>query len=137
MTSTTHWAAGFIGLPYRRGASGPQAYDCWALVRAALWLRWRCELPALDDGAGGVPGIVAAARAQGWHRLPGAGAADGDVLCMRHAQSGWAHVGLAVAAGRRVAMLHASEADGRVCVAPVEALPALGYAEVCVWRRAS
>jgi cell wall-associated NlpC family hydrolase len=31
-----HWSCGYVGLPYRPRAEGPDAYDCWGLVRAVL-----------------------------------------------------------------------------------------------------
>lgn len=30
----THWAMQYLGKPWQSGAQGPDAYDCWALVRA-------------------------------------------------------------------------------------------------------
>lgn len=45
------WAAKYIGLPWRSGASGPDAYDCWGLVRAVYRERLGIDLPAVDVDA--------------------------------------------------------------------------------------
>jgi len=40
-----HWAVKYIGKPYRVGASGPDAYDCWGLVRKVYEDEFRIFLP--------------------------------------------------------------------------------------------
>ena len=48
-----HWAEELIGRPYRTGGQGPDAFDCWGLVRWVIAQRFGRELPAilveLDD----------------------------------------------------------------------------------------
>lgn len=39
-----HWAAAYLGKPWRIGADGPDAYDCWGLIRAVLRTRAGIEL---------------------------------------------------------------------------------------------
>lgn len=39
-----HWAAAYLGKPWRIGADGPDAFDCWGLVRAVLRTRAGVEL---------------------------------------------------------------------------------------------
>lgn len=50
----------FVGLPYREGARGPDAYDCYGLVAAVLKAARGVELP---DWYQGGPGAQAASRA--------------------------------------------------------------------------
>jgi cell wall-associated NlpC family hydrolase len=40
----------YVGLPYREGARGPDAWDCWGLVRHVLAAEFHVELPAYDYG---------------------------------------------------------------------------------------
>lgn len=118
-----HWALPFIGARYLGGACGPAAYDCWGLVRAAVACRHGVDLPAhMRPGA---------ARALGWRPVHGP-VADGDVLLMR-APGGQRHVGLALQAGRVLALLHAVQQRG-VCLQPLADLPPLGYADLQAWR---
>lgn len=48
-----HWAAEYIALPWRRGATGPDAYDCFGLVTTVLRKHYGIDLalPALDEYA--------------------------------------------------------------------------------------
>jgi cell wall-associated NlpC family hydrolase len=72
--------ADFIGKPWRAGATGPDAYDCYGLARAASRALFGRDLPeTLDD-------------AQGWAPVPVA--QDGDVVLMGAA--GDKHIGLVV-----------------------------------------
>ena len=32
LSVTTHWAADYIGKPWKAGCGGPDAFDCWGLV---------------------------------------------------------------------------------------------------------
>ncbi len=47
----THWAMEYIGKPWESGASGPDAYDCWGLVRAVYRDRLGIDLPIVDVDA--------------------------------------------------------------------------------------
>ncbi len=40
-----HWAVPYIGLPWVRGARGPDAYDCWGLLVHLYRSRYKTELP--------------------------------------------------------------------------------------------
>lgn len=42
------WAANYIGLPYRHNGRGPEAFDCWGLVRLVLQLQFGIEVPSYD-----------------------------------------------------------------------------------------
>lgn len=124
-----HWAQRYIGAPYQAGASGPQAFDCWGLVCAAI--AQRHGLPAPAQAA------PLAARALGWRPVHGP-LADGDVLHMRSPQ-GTRHVGMVVRAGagaRGLCLLHALRSLG-VCWQPLADLPGLGYSQLQAWRHAA
>lgn len=115
-----------IGLPYRLGASGPDAVDCWGLVRLACQRVHGVTPPALATPRS----AALQARAQGWRRVHGA-PQPGDVLHMRNA-AGLLHVGMVVLVRRRLELLHAV-AGGSVCQ-PLDDLPELGYRGLVPWR---
>lgn len=47
----SHWAETYIGKAWRNGAAGPDAYDCYGLVRAVYRYRRGVVLPVLDVDA--------------------------------------------------------------------------------------
>lgn len=47
-----HWAIKYVGMPWARGASGPDAYDCWGLVRAVHLELFNNALPAIEPEEG-------------------------------------------------------------------------------------
>lgn len=122
----SHTLRDLVGLPYRLGASGPDAVDCWGLVRLA------CErLHGVTPPPLATPGNAAMqAKAQGWRRVHGRPQA-GDVLHMRNA-AGLLHVGVVVVVRRRLELLHAV-AGGSVCQ-PLDDLPELGFSAPVPWR---
>ena len=115
-----------IGIPYRRGASGPDAIDCWGLVRLACQRVHGTALPALVDR---VAPVVRGASRQGWRPvdLP----RPGDILVMRSA-AGIRHTGFVLRVRHRLEMLHAIE-GGSVCQ-PVSDLPLMGFHHIKAWR---
>src|SRR3989304_5127951 len=40
-----HWAAGLVGKPYRSGARGPDAFDCWGIVQFGWQQRLGFDVP--------------------------------------------------------------------------------------------
>lgn len=92
------------GRPFRRGARGPAAFDCWGLVlevRARLGLPLPPDVCAMDDRA--ARDLFASERPAGWR--PGAATLGAIVL-----SPGTAHAGVHLA-GR---ILHAQQGTG-VC----------------------
>ncbi len=77
-----------IGLPFERGARGPDAYDCWGLV---LELRRQLGLPVPHDYATGeltrdqAHALFAAESWNGWHRVPISEGAIVLASCTAHA----------------------------------------------------
>ena len=109
------WVADWIGLHFRLGGRGPEAFDCWGLARAVLAARFGIEVPAYDRG---YPEDVADRSAlaalvhegmpewtplsEGRAAQAGCGERSGDVILMRHGRHA-CHIGLVVAQGT---MLH-------------------------------
>lgn len=115
-----------IGLPYRLGAAGPDAVDCWGLVRLACQRVHGVTPPPLATAHD----AALQARAQGWRRVRGQ-PQPGDVLHMRNA-AGLLHVGMVVQVRRRLELLHAV-AGGSVCQ-PLHDLPEMGFTAPAAWR---
>lgn len=126
-----HWAARYIGLPWALGALGPNAFDCWGLVRHVELQHFGRALPPLGAGMN----IVT----QGWES-PAAGVyAAGDIVEMRSARG--PHVGIWIEADRRAGVLHSvglrDEAGidhGSVLFTMPEALAALGLGRLKLWK---
>ena len=116
MSELPAWVDDYRGRPFLRGANGPDAYDCYGLVRRVLLDRWGAHTPSLD----GAWHLDAAARlamavddpATPWLRVPGAALEGGDVLTfVDTAPPHQLHVGIVVAPGW---MLHAQHDTGVV-----------------------
>lgn len=59
------FCAGLIGKPWVSGASGPEAFDCWGLLRFIFAARRGLELPAFEGVKTlGLAGVVKAARTE-------------------------------------------------------------------------
>lgn len=129
----THWAFGLIGRPYVRGASGPDSFDCWGLVRHVFRERLNIEMPFVAVGhEGNLRAIRRAVAVSGWEPVRGRSPKEWDIVTMR---SPWGpHVGVMVAANGRLLILHAIQGIG-VCAQGLDELPIYGYQAVRLWRR--
>lgn len=145
MQTPAHWAARLIGKPYRRGAAGPDAFDCWGLVRNVFALQHRVALPAVNigatpcgDAAAGEETAAAvllqAARASGFAPVAGPLQAD-DVLLMRNAEAG-RHIGVLIAHRGTVKLLHACSGHG-VRLQPLADVRLEGFHSFEPWRHAA
>ena len=45
-----HWLTGLVGKPYILGADGPDAFDCWGLVRYVQERHFGRKLPVINLG---------------------------------------------------------------------------------------
>lgn len=120
----THWANNYIGLPWQNGAQGPEAFDCWSLVRHVQRVHYGRELPIINVDADDLAAVGAAfaehpERAR-WQRVYPP--QDGDcVLTHKGAQVDHVGVFLELDGGgdpREVRILHAIRGSGVVCTAP-------------------
>lgn len=111
------WWGDLVGLPFRDGGRGPDAYDCWGLVRHVYCRQLGIDLP--DYGEISAKDLVRVAREMrrgaddGW-RVPPVPRAY-DVCLMRGGRGGAAvlHVGVMVDDRR---LLHVEAATGSVVV---------------------
>lgn len=114
-----HWAAAYVGMPYRSGADGPDAFSCWGLVRHVFQHVHGVVFPdvVIDEGApeaqGNTRAILQCARVSAMRRMPDSTApADGDIVIMRSLVR--LHCGLVIRANGGLRVLHASHATGVV-----------------------
>ena len=138
MNQTMHWATELIGLPYSRGACGPDAFDCWGLVRHVFEQVHGITMPAIAVGQGDDPtldnviAIKRAAAVSGWQpsgdRLP----AEHDIVLMSNVHG--RHVGVMVQANGALLLLHCIERTG-VCAQPLADLARTGFHGFTFWRR--
>lgn len=135
-------AASLVGLPWQAGAAGPQAFNCWGLVRHWCRLVLAVQMPdvptATPDDARAH--IAAAAQAGGWRPLAdGTAPAQHDIALLRNPLNGQRHVGVLLQANGALNLLHCegSEANpwpGVVCEPLAQAL--CRYHGLQLWRRA-
>lgn len=107
------WCAPFIGLPYDRGARGPELFDCWGLIMLVGHRQFGLPVPAYEgvvwhngrDKAGrdGTAAVVKRESAALWEPVEDEQPGDAVVLRMFGEPL---HVGIVAAPGW---MLHASE----------------------------
>lgn len=132
-----HWAEPLIGMPYRRGAAGPEVFDCWGLVRYVFATRYGVEMPAVavdDPSADNVRAIREASRRSGWRPCDALLPAEGDIVLM-HGIDG-PHVGVMVEADGALLMLHAVQGAG-VCAQTLAQVRGCGFSDLQLWRRRS
>ncbi len=139
--AAAHWAAPYVGKPWVRGAQGPEAWDCWGLVRHVQDTVYGRQMPALQIAAAPTAEQLEVLRdlmtSGPWHRVTDP--AQGDVMLMTGTLG--PHVGVVVRADRRLKVLHADGYrddkgvdHGAVVVTPIERLHELGYGRLQAWR---
>lgn len=135
----THWALNYLHKPWESGASGPQAYDCYGLIRAVYRDRLQIELPVVDVDSS--KALAARHAMQDYHSYgdwcivaAGQPYQEFDVVQMSHGKHPH-HVGLWIpVAGGRV--LHSVEGSG-VIAQPLDSLKMHAWRILRVYRRAA
>lgn len=128
-----HWATAYLGKPWRLGADGPDAFDCWGLVRAVLRERAGLDLQPIvipqSDQRGIAKAFEGHAELADWTEQPVPRELDAVLMAQaRHP----IHVGLWVYAGG-LRILHARQGSGVVAQDPVS-LRRHGYHVLSTWR---
>lgn len=95
MSEATRWETDYLGRPWQSGATGPDAFDCWGLVRRVQRDVYGRDLPAIGVDAVDLRAVVTAfashpERAH-WERVEAP--AEGDCVLMSRARDP-SHVGL-------------------------------------------
>ncbi|MDD4926928.1 MAG: NlpC/P60 family protein [Methylotenera sp.] len=129
----THWAEDYIGIPWANGAQGPDAFDCWALVRHVNREHYGRELPIIQVDAHDVDAVhdAFAHHPEKSRWQPVAIPQDGDCV-LTHKGEEIDHVGvfLDIDGGK---ILHALQGSGVVCTAP-SVLKRMGWFPLAFYR---
>lgn len=95
-----HWAAQYIGKPHVPGARGPDAYDCWGLLRAAYLMQFNIYLPSLPGISSQTALVIhrqlTDAANEEWEEIDDP--FDGCAVAMSQSKA-YHHVGLYIAEG--------------------------------------
>jgi len=145
---TMHWAAAYLGKPWRSGARGPDAFYCWGLVQALCEQRLGLRMPEVATGTEigtqqrQFGAILEASRGQGWRLVAvGDGPRADDIVLMRK-RNGDRHCGYMVHADGQLGVLHADghqSTRGPVGEVVFETLVQAmngGYNSIEFWRHA-
>ena len=108
---THHWANEYIGIPWRNGAQGPDAFDCWAFVRHIQCEHYGVVVPPINVDASHLKAVMVSFSRHpelvNWERI----AAPEEGCCVLLANGRYpAHVGVWVAG----ALLHCQQPVGVV-----------------------
>lgn len=83
-----HWAERYIGLPWVKGAQGPEAFDCWGLVRHVQRVHFGIEIPEIavdaDDLRACIRAFTGHAERARWAAV--AAPRPGDGVLLAHAR---------------------------------------------------
>lgn len=133
------YITGVIGRPYRIGARGPDAFDCYGLVRFVLGELQGLGLP--DDL--GRPIVTTRDQAEAmlshperenWMEIPAHEAQDLDLILMGNVLGRDFHLGLFMQAGSNVGVLHVDQTRG-VVFDDMPSLKASGFNYLRAFRR--
>lgn len=121
-----HWAFSYMNKPWQNGAQGPDAFDCWGLVRHALKHHYGIDAPAVDVDAYHLRDVVELLSehlsSDRWRKLDRP--QDGSCIVMSQSKKP-THVGLWLDINRG-GVLHVFEGSNVVFSSP-SALRLLGY----------
>lgn len=125
-----HWAAKYIGIPYRQGGDAPAGADCWGLVRLVLRSERGLEMPTLSIGQTGNAQALRRCFA-GWQAADLRRLYEFDIVTMRNAYGH--HVGIvADTDGCGVMLLHCDEPQSHVM--RLSLMQQFGYRDFRAWR---
>jgi cell wall-associated NlpC family hydrolase len=141
--TVSHWSAGYVGLPWVPGADGPDAFDCWGLVRHVQRAHYGRDLPRLVVDVRETPReqwgeLRSLVQHSPWRQVHDAWS-DGDILVMLNA-AGLPHVGVVVARERLCVLHSCGEIDDRgfpqgvISLDPVAELGSSGFGHIDAWR---
>lgn len=127
-----------IGRPYRIGATGPDAFDCYGLARHLQHHLFSYELPEL--GAVYVTtreqaeAMLSHPETRNWREIPDHEAQDGDIVLMGNVLRRNFHLGTFVVPVTAGVVLHVDEPNG-VVADDLPSLRSIGFNYVRIFRR--
>lgn len=129
-----HWASELIGRPYKLGAQGPDAFDCWGFVRYAFIHHLGVpDMPQVHVGeSNNFSTIRDSAAKSGWHPVATRSPLENDVVLMDSFIG--KHIGLVAKANHKLGVLHCVEGVG-VTFNEFYQLRSLGFKNLTYWRK--
>lgn len=125
-----HWAAKYVGIPYKIGGDDLSGADCWGLVRLVLRAELGLEMPALAIGQAGNDAALRRCFA-GWSAADLRRLCEFDIVTMKNAFGH--HVGIVAMADDFGAMLlHCDEPRSHVVRFSI--MGSMGYKDFRAWR---
>jgi len=129
-----HWATAYVGKPYRHGATGPEAYDCWGLLWHVYLHQFGIELPLMPgiseaSAACIIREIDSAAREQWAERQH---PKEGYAVAMSQ-RTAFHHVGVCVRVNGGLSILHAMDGE-QVFVESLRRLKLRGIKRIAYFR---
>lgn len=100
------WTKPYIGLPYKDGGDGPDAYDCWGLTRKVMREVFHVELPAYEYSLEGRERDAVVEQNRGGYRRVDV-AADG-VLALYYLSGRRPHIGVCAGSTNVLHMMRGS-----------------------------
>ena len=124
-----------IGLPWRYGADGPDAFDCWGFVRFVQREMFHRELPVVPvpEHWVAVQHLLQTHREHAnWHRVLLTEAQDGDLVLMARNRIP-VHIGVALRANNTNGVIHCMQPHG-VVFQPYANLRTTGWGHLTCYR---
>ncbi|QIJ76188.1 peptidoglycan endopeptidase [Methylobacterium sp. NI91] len=138
MISRTTFLSDLIGRPYRIGATGPDAFDCYGLARHVQAALYAVPMPELPFVAATTrqqaEAMLNHAERQNWREIPEHEARDGDLVLMGNVAGRDFHLGTYVVPSTAGVVLHINERAG-VVADDLPALRAIGFHYLRMFRR--
>ncbi len=121
-----HWAVNYLGKPWVSGKQGPDAFDCWGLVRYVQSRHYSRELPSINVDADNVRAVIKEFTSNDernrWHAV--ASPQDGDCLLLSQSKEP-THVGIWIDVDGG-GLLHAVKGAGVIFTTPTN-IKNMGY----------
>jgi len=107
----SHWADHYLACPYKHGARGPDKYDCWGFVWAALKDHYQIELPPFGRLTSKDGVKLQHAHDVLYQRVRLCRPQDGAIAAVYHGVR-FVHVGLAIEIDGRIWVQHTGSEHG-------------------------
>lgn len=119
MSANIHWVMDYLGKPWASGAQGPDAFDCWGLVRYVQKSQFNRHLPMIMVDGLDTSAIIDTFKTHGeyahWQQIDAP--VEGDCVITKSSPTRPEHVGIWVNVdGGRI--LQAVYGSGVVLVSP-------------------
>jgi cell wall-associated NlpC family hydrolase len=120
-----------LGKPFKLGADGPSAYDCYGVVRVVLWKGFDIWMPTIQrmdiNHYGLARRLLEPEVVEDWIEVPNG--KNGDVMVMGNVDGRDYHLGLRLRFGNNHMVLHTEEKIG-VVLDDIQTLSVRGYHKI-------